>query len=557
MSHASNLLQEPISTYPQKNLLPDHYDPQTVQEILDYLTPENAYYFLIADPKETHVYPNKKEKWNGGEYITLPIDEALLSTWKNLQTAPHLALPPPNPFIPTTSETTSLLKTSSEVSTQQDLPLLPLLIEDSPGAKCFFVEDSTILLPKLSLLFRIKTPSLDCSPKSYAYGLIYIRHVEKTLKSLFSTAEAAGISSDLNLSTLSLTITVDGYAEKAPVFFETLLKSIKTLPPLPQEDFNLYVSSLIINLENVEKELPVAQGKTLLYTLLQKPSVFYKDLRKSLDLVSLEEYQNFQNHLFDKNYVEGTLTGTLSKTQAEDFVKQLKSALGTAPYSLKEQIQESAFSLQNKGPFHVHEKTSLEGCGLLLAIDQGPFSFESYAVQQILAHSLVEPFFTTLRSKQAIAYIAKTWSENIENQLFQIFAVQSSSQDAKDLTYRFEFFLEDFLREITTQVPFDRFNELRNDIIKTQKIPPKNYPELTSEVDFLAFDKDQDFSWKEKYIGALETLSYENFLQLTKKFLSKTNKAKLTVSVEGKLTSDQKISSIETPLEEVKMLRFK
>ncbi|NRA91057.1 MAG: insulinase family protein, partial [Simkaniaceae bacterium] len=72
-AHASQLIDEPLETYPLKTILPTTYSPDETQEFLEILSPESAAYFLIAPPELTGIDPEKTERWSDVKYTTRKI----------------------------------------------------------------------------------------------------------------------------------------------------------------------------------------------------------------------------------------------------------------------------------------------------------------------------------------------------------------------------------------------------------------------------------------------------------------------------------------------------
>src|SRR5206468_2506663 len=101
---------------------------------------------------------------------------------------------------------------------------------------------------------------------------------------------------------------------------------------------------------------------------------------------------------------------------------------------------------EGQGPYMITQTIPMQGNAAVLVIEQGPYSFEKRASQQVLGRVLKEAFFDTLRTKQQTAYIAKAWEKEEEKQLLQFFAVQSSTHKPHELIARFELFLENFLK---------------------------------------------------------------------------------------------------------------
>jgi len=133
----------------------------------------------------------------------------------------------------------------------------------------------------------------------------------------------------------------------------------------------------------------------------------------------------------------------------------------------------------------------------------------------------------------------------MQKHLYQLFFVQSNSHSVRDLLARFEIFIEDYEDNIETKVPEDRFENIKNSIIQNLENPYKNLQEMSSTLNYIAFEKEKDFLWHEKRIEALQKLTYPDFISFCKKTLSKDNKKRLAILFEGKLDKDFKYKKLE------------
>ncbi|MEN9654639.1 MAG: hypothetical protein RL235_751, partial [Chlamydiota bacterium] len=175
------------------------------------------------------------------------------------------------------------------------------------------------------------------------------------------------------------------------------------------------------------------------------------------------------------------------------------------------------------------------GGSLLLLIDQGLFTFEARAAQEIAAQALQESFFEALRTEQRTGYIAKSIPQEHERHLYHTFLVQSNTHTGQDLLGRFELFLENYLLHLSDTIPLDRFETLKQSAIVSLKTRYKNLAIKSTLLDRLAFEEGGDFGFVEKRIEALSALSYEVFVQACHNFFGRLNSKRIALYVEGAL----------------------
>ena len=291
--------------------------------------------------------------------------------------------------------------------------------------------------------------------------------------------------------------------------------------------------------------LVVVQAKTLfqprdhLQTLMSNTSPLALEKLTCLKELTYEEFILYTKELFNKVFVEGTLHGNITQTESLEFWTQLKDLLAADPYPPQEHTQKEVITLpENDGPHMLNFTTDRQGTGVILTIDQGTSTLEKRAAQGILATTLKEGFFNTLRTKQQTAYMAYSWPDELENHLFQSFAVQSSTHAPSELLARFELFLEDFLRNFDKNHSKERFETIRASHITKLERSPENLGGMASKLHSLAFKYDGEFDRIQKRIEAYKNLSYDTVKALAAEWLSRSNHRRLAILMEGAPCSD-------------------
>lgn len=531
MSTAHTLVDEDLSTYPQKTLIPTKYDPNLIHEYLEYLTPENCVYFVIADPSKTQVATSQSEKWMGAEYQVRKMSQKQMTQLTNASINPQIGLPPPNHFIPKNLELVH--------QTASNEAIIPTLLEDNNYGKIYFADDKKYLSPEVTHFFRIKTPLIDGSAKSKALSDLYIKAVKDQLFPITSAAQAAGAQISIHHEGFSIGIALQGFSDGSDKILEEIMANLRKVHP-SKEQFDLYKASLESSYENSEKELLFLQIQHTLKNTITNDHPSAGEKLSALSSIHYEDFNEFASNVLKKAYVEGLLYGNLTNEDAKTLVASVKNKLKAEEYPLKDQYQKSVLLLSDKqGPYMMSETTEMQGNATLLMIEQGPFSFQRRAGQQVIGTVLQNAFFDTLRTKQQVAYIAKAWDKSEENQLMQLFAVQSSTHLPTELIARFELFLENFVKQFTTRLPLEKFEHVREMAITSLKTPPENLELSGLRLFTLAFEHDGDFELIDKRIGALKDLTYEETRALADEWLSRKNTRRLAILLEGVVPKDR------------------
>ena len=525
MNHGAALMDEDLSTYPQKTLQPTFFNPQVAQTLLHNLTPASCHYYVLAPSQKTGVLPTREEKWLGGQYAFCNIKKTAYNQWNAPSVHNEIKIADPSPFLP------SQLKV---VNANKDLPFTknPIQIVDNEYGKVFYAKDEIFFTPEVTHILHIHSPLLDGSPKAKALVELYLKSLKEKLSPILSSAESCGLDARFNADQCQFTISIQGYSEKAPLLVEGILK-VMTHWELDERKFNNDKAYVLKKYENMQKELPIFQAKELLNSVMTSSRPTCDKKYNALKAITYEEFITFQKNLFETTYTEALLSGNLTLKDAESIWLDIRHLLTGKAYPQKDHHQRKVLTLPD-GPFMIQKDTVARGNGVILLLDQGPFSFQSRAAQNILAATLREAFFSTLRTKQQTAYIAKSWDEEIEKRLFQYFAVQSSTHQPLDLVYRFELFLEEFLQEMPYRFPKERFESIKKNLIITlHQLGMRNQQEYATLLDKLAFEY-ENFSWIGERIKGIEHLGYDEFLSYCHNFISRDNKKRLAILFEGK-----------------------
>lgn len=527
---AGELTEEKLESFPQKLVLASSYSADQILKLLNAMSPEKCVYLVSADPKLTGVEPTSREKWMDASYTLKKIGAGELTAWVEATPHPQIDLPSPNPYFP---ESLALVPQAIQTTTPIEL------VNDELG-HIYFLQDQKYRVPETAAIFSIKTPEMDGSPKSRILFDLFSKALDDKLSSTLFFASQAGLSFNIAQGDDAYVLTTAGYSEKSPLFLKTLFQALHEVSPTSAQ-FDIYKNSLLSVYDNASKELPLKQSMQLLNSMIftNHPTALARI--QALEHVTYEEFLAFATGVFEKTYVEGTLYGNLSEGEALQIWNDSKTALHSVPFPKNEHYKNGVLIPSDaQGPFMIVQTTPRQGNGALLLLHEASFSMENRAIQQILSAALKDDFFETLRSKQQTGYIAASWDLEEENQLFQLFGVQSITHEPKELLARFELFLEEFSRDIHDKVSNERFDTLKATLIRDLIMPPENLPGKAAQLNHLAFEKKGDFDWLQKRIESVETLSYETFVKTARIFLSRQNHRRIAVLMEGVLpTSNQ------------------
>lgn len=532
IKEAMQLPNEDLATYPEQSQTFQHYDAAATKELVQFLTPQNAVFELMAPKSLTGISFESKEKWLGVAYTIKEIPEETLTRWKNAVPNSQIDLPPLNPYLP---ENIGLLNNQAlKEKTPFSIPHPSKLLDTDQG-KIYFAQDNYYSVPTISWAFEIKTPAID--PANVDSGVLadlFVKQATEALSAYVYPASIGGLNFTVQPTNNGILINIDGYNDKSQALFLDLLKVLKK-PQAREQKFKTYKELLQREYQNNTLEMPLVQAYELLRSILYKEFNLSKAKSAALRKITFEQFQDFNQAIFEKTFVEGLIYGNIDQNQAQELTTHLITTLDSAPYPKNEQHNEEVIVLpKDQGPFFIETKSKVQGNAAVLAIAMDQFSFKDRAAQQVLMQAIKEPFFSTLRTKQQTGYIVLSKAKEVEQHLFDIFAVQSNTHEGRDLLARFELFIEGFLQELSkSEVPKERFENIRQALLTTIQQPPQSMSEMAALLYKLAFSYDGDFDRVAKRIDAFKKLSYEEFLEITKHVLGKENKQRIAIMFTG------------------------
>ncbi|MCB1118729.1 MAG: insulinase family protein [Chlamydiia bacterium] len=522
----SQITYENLSTFPECTRVIQTFDPQLVEELLSALTPLTAQYYLLIPPEEMGAAPNRQEKWTETDYRIAPISPQLLKEWATVQPLSSITLPPPNPFIPTIASAVS----SSE-QPQFTWPHPEPLVDDDRG-HLFVAKDHFYLLPKLSCTFTIKSPQFQPgNAKKVALTDLWIKCLEEQLMELKYLAYLGGLQLNMKRGEEGIFITVDGYADKAPLFLTKLFQEIASFRITEEQFYRIYATQKR-EYTNALKEQPVYQAFELFNKALRKQATTAQERLNALHTIDWKTFKTFPKKFLKQTYVEALFYGALDTTQVQTIWDSWNTSIASQGYPEGKKKLSTLLSLPaDNGPFLIEAETPAQGNAALLSVEYPTFSFRDRAAQQILDQAMQEPFFTTLRTEQQTGYIVQSFSKEVDKQLFLLFATQSTSHDPRDLISRFELFIESYLRALPTE---EQFQSIKGSLLEKLLRPPHSIQDMAAVLNLLVFTYN-DFDWMTKRIEGLQELTYSDISPFAHTFLSKSNPRRLGILLRGYL----------------------
>ncbi len=533
---ANDMIDEPIDTFPYKSTVINLFKPELIKEALKQMTPQNCLFFVVASPTITGQIPDKKERWNGGEYKVVQIDKERLDTLLSINEISEIG--EPNNFIPN----------ELKLINHKNKDNKPTLIADEQFGKCFVLEDSFYLVPEIEVRLGIKSHVINDNTKNIVLTDLLTIQLQKKLATLISAANRANINVNIYQKNLKLNIAIGGYSNKVDILINKIIEGIKINSP-SIEEFRLCIDQLSSCYEEMKCALPFFQSQYIMKSILFNNEKNDQQLCSTLLEITYEDFINYTQQFKEQIYVEGIISGNINTNNAKKMWENIKNQLYMTPYPKINHSKKTIIALNElTEPQRIELESPVKGNSTLLMLHLGENSFENIATHKILSKALSEAFFSTLRTKQQTGYMTKGWLLEENDELMFFFNVHSTTHYSQELLSRFELFIEEFNRDIEKNIPEERFSFLKNSTITSLIQPQQNLCKKTCEIENLAFIYNGNFSRDDSIIEALNNLSYKQFICSVQSSLSRQNGKRIAVLIDGAKSDNKSFSYRQTTI---------
>lgn len=532
MKHVDALLTESLSTYPERTTVAVEYNPSKINKLLSHLQLSNCLTMVTAPKSLTGITPTHKEKWLGGKYTIEKLE--LSPNSKSRVVSENIGIPKNNPFLPDKLQLTALDKEHLSKPSWD----AKLLTKDKSGI-LYFLQDRHYLTPKVACYFGIKTPSLNPSPYSHMLFDLFLISLEDELTPIMYQAKKAGIKLEAGVKDLQLQVVVEGYSDKID---HLIINAFDTLSnfSLSSEKFTRNKEKLLQSYYNRIERLPIFLSQEVVSHILYPDSHRTHSLISYLQELDYDSFTLFLDTCLQKNYIEGLISGNYTESDALALWEKILAKIPQNEFRFEEHHKKNILLLNSTaGPYKIIERTNRQGTAIQLLLQSGPFSFDNLASAKIFENIVKQPFFTTLRTQQQVAYIAHSHTQLVENQLLHFFSVHSSTHHGDELLARFELFLEGYVKDFSACISEEDFLQVKEMLMQKLQVPPVNLFDFTKRLHALAFTYNGDFAFYDKLYVALQNLTYQSFQEYITSLLSRNNRSRLAVMIEGPLPTEK------------------
>jgi len=460
----------------------DEWKPEVVTEYLKALTPDNCLVFLTSSAfseevgkEDAKVKGWQNEEWYGAPFREEPINADRLAKWKLAEGGESgLALPMPNPFIPTDFSLRGDPAASGLMVTKLPMEVTPpTLICKTPYLRVWQKTDNAFKTPRQYVLAHIHTPVYDQGPREVALIRLFCSVVYDDLNAYAYDASCAGLNYSLDFSD-SFSMSCGGFSHKLSELLDVFLSRLREVAEdcevaegeggaVSERGMELLSSLevqrqlLIQDYKNLTREEPYAVGSYYLGQTMLRDSWHIEEYLSAIEEpVTLKDLARAAREGFKKTQIElfvhGNATVEEARTMADRVVEGF-SALGSEPL---EEVSRRKITKLTAGTSTVFEydlaakNPAQENCCTQNIYQVGAVGVDAKrdAALSVICHVASTSCYQRLRTEEQLGYIVQSgvWAEGHVAGLNVI--VQGKSLPPREVDQRIEAWLASYQKEL-------------------------------------------------------------------------------------------------------------
>lgn len=513
---AGRLHDYPVAEVLQAPYLMDQFRPALLAEITGKLTPENMILMTTALGFEA----DRTTQWFSTPYRIEPISAQQLSAWQKPQPIAALALPEPNPFIP------SQLQIDTGLTTFD----LPQRIDISNGLSLWYSPDTRFGTPRADFYFSVRSPLANNSAANHLLTRLYVRAVNDQLSEFSYPAYLAGLNYQLYSHVRGISVRISGYSDKQPVLLEKITE-ILSKPVVSAAKFAVFKDEISRELDNAQRDTPYNQALDWLSKLVLTSSWEETQLQAALASLTVDDLNRFIAAYSKKIEVVALANGNLSEQEATEMAQVIRRNIlpGATAVPVKHQpvirLETGESALYSFTVDHPDSALVV----YLQAEDKSPVSQARFA---LFSQLLSAPFYEELRTVQQRGYIVFATPVNYMDVPAMALVIQSPNTGATDLAAHVQAFLNDFDRRVQalTEEEINRHkNALITRIMEKETRLAQRSSRLWREIDRENYRFDQ----REQLVAAIGDFSLARLKADYRSYLLGGQRRPLTIMANG------------------------
>ncbi|XP_044504367.1 insulin-degrading enzyme-like 1, peroxisomal isoform X3 [Mangifera indica] len=533
---ASNMQIYPPKDWLVGSSLPSHFCPETIEKILNELSPNKVRIFWESKKFEGHT--DMVEPWYGTAYSVEKINDSVIQEW--ILSAPNedLDLPAPNIFIPT----------DLSLKESQDKAKFPVLLRTSSFSRLWYKPDTMFSSPKAFVRIYFNCPYSSSSPEAEVLTDIFTRLLMDYLNEYAYYAQVAGLYYSIHHTDHGFQVTLVGYNHKLRILLETVIQKIAEFKVKPDR-FSVVKELVTKEYQNFKFQQPYQQAMYYCSLILQDQTWPWMEELEVLPHLEAEDLAKFAPMMLSRALLECYIAGNIESNEAGSMIKHIEDVFfnGSNPICqplFPSQHLTNRIVKLDRGNSYVYSKHGLnsndENSCLVHYIQVHQDNFQMNVKLQLFALIAKQAAFHQLRSVEQLGYITVLMQRNDSGIRGLQFIIQSSVKGPKCIDTRVESFLKMFeskLYEITSE----QFKSNVNALIDMKLEKHKNLREESGFYWREISDGTFKFDRREAEAAALRQLTQEELIDFFNEYvkIGAPQKKTLSVRVYGSLHASE------------------
>ncbi|CAK87408.1 unnamed protein product (macronuclear) [Paramecium tetraurelia] len=555
-------LSENMHKYPKNHIIYgeyayEKYDPQSINEILKYLNPNNMIIFLRS--------PNFADEKDNEDFITEPfcktryrkqqISNSIFQIIKNcnnlkgVKTQKIIDIFPPNLYLPQ----------NFDIIKETDDNEYPVKIFENDYIRCFYLKDNQFPICKGSYGIQL-FPNQDFVTDENERVLfdlwsnIFYSQFEETLYN----AECAGISYNLDSAYNCVSFKVHGFNDSILRFYKDFIQYLLDFHKQPKNYvkkhiFHVQKDDLEDRYENYFMKSPYDLNSSYWKCMVYKTGKFMKEQLTEVE-IKMNDFISFTEKLFKTVRMQIYIHGNISKDTALNLC-QITHDLFSEFSQPNKSIQPLQIMKIQKNQTFKFEKLITENpdepnSGLRISY-QGDQSLDPTLLLYFdLLNSIIsDPFENQLRTNEQLGYVVYTNKSNRRGIHFFNFIIISETKSTKYIANRIDTFLQDFLAKDLAEFNEEKFEKVKLSYYKDQSQDFQNMNEKFKDFWNEILINQYDFDKKQKLKERIDSITHEKFLTFVQNLFKDSKRLEIHIvnkrHLDWELEHEEKITECE------------
>ena len=421
--------QVPISEINVADFRLENFDPALARQVLALMTPERLLRLYTApDVQSTRTTQDFKVPYTADHITQWPAGKAL----EGLRVRSH------NPFI------------------AQDLTVLPLKsatpyqLTTQPGMDLWYAPDSSFGTPSVEWRLNLSNTLSARSAHDRMLNVLLARWLNDSLAETLYPAAEAGQVSGASAHLYGMTIWLSGWRDRQPEVMDTLLRQLQT-GDIKADSFDRIKQRTMDMLRNEEHNTLFRQLVSQASRRLISPHWDTPQDMAALNALTLQDLINYRQQWLTSLHIQGVVVGNVDEATARKTADVINTQL--APQlPLTPDLKPKTLAIAGKLPLF-RPQTDQKDSAIFRYTQARSDSPQETARFMLLGQLMNQPFFTQLRTREQLGYVATARQNSILQVPGIMYVLQSPTRDSKTLFARVDAWERQFDKTVKTLSP--------------------------------------------------------------------------------------------------------